>query len=442
MAAADRLNSAKPVGLSRCRILGLTLLALLLWVGGVTAFAFLGQQPITASGPGSAALIEVAKQQSSKHPGNLALVVIDKGRVAGAHFMSIGQPVDADTLFQMASVSKWVTAWGVLTLVEAGKIDLDAPVSRYLTRWQLPKTGFDNDQVTVRRLLSHTAGLTDGLGYCGFAPGQPLQPLPASLTAAADACPLTGGAVAVGAKPGEWQYSGGGYSLLQLLIEDVSSRPFADYMEVAVLTPLGMRRSTFRTRAGGAPNTAAFFDSDGSPAPDNAYTAAAAASLYASAADLVRFVNAHTQANDGAPAGRGVLSPETVALLKRPEAMLLGRPHWGLGVRLYAPARTGGYVFGHDGGNAPAVNTALRIDPATGDAMIALSTGGNVLASRLASAWLRQRVEVADLPERGFNPMAALALLWGERVWLGGGAMVICVTGAIALWRLRRRTAA
>jgi CubicO group peptidase (beta-lactamase class C family) len=328
----------------------------------------------------------------------------------------------------------------VLRLVEAGKIDLDAPVSRYLRRWQLPPTGYDNDKVTVRRLLSHTAGLTDGLGYCGFAPGEPVQPLPASLTAAADACPFTEGAVLVGAGPGEWRYSGGGYGLLQLLIEDVSGMAFADYMDSAVLKPLGMQRSTFRKRAGGAPNVAEFFDIDGSAAPHKAYAAAAAASLYTSAADLALFVNAHRPGPDGAVAGRGVLSPAMVGALYAPEVNLLGRPHWGLGVRLYARGRAGAYVFGHDGGNVPAVNTSVRIDPATGDAIIALSTGGNGIATRLASAWLGQRVAAADLPERGFNPFATLAQLWAVRLWVVGGAMVICIAGGLAILRsLRRR---
>ena len=92
-------------------------------------------------------------------------------------------------------MSKWVTAWGVLTLVEAGKLDLDKPVSTYLTRWKLPPGAFPNDGVTVRRLLSHMAGLTDGLGYAGFKPGVPLQRLEDSLTRAADASPGADGAV-------------------------------------------------------------------------------------------------------------------------------------------------------------------------------------------------------------------------------------------------------
>lgn len=55
-----------------------------------------------------------------------------------------------------------------MKLVELGKINLDTPVTKYLTRWQLPQSEFSNEEVTVRKLLSHTAGLTDGLGYQGF----------------------------------------------------------------------------------------------------------------------------------------------------------------------------------------------------------------------------------------------------------------------------------
>lgn len=432
---AERKRLMVSISLQLARIAGLVFMGILLWIVAIFAIATLNADEVRVAGTDITSLIEAAKKHSADHQGNLALVVIGNGRVQGSHFKSIGQPVDADSLFQMASVSKWITAWGVMTLVESGTIELDAPVSRYLRRWRLPPSKYDNDLVTVRRLLSHTAGLTDGLGYCGFAPGQPPQPLEASLTAAADACPFTDGAVAVGIRPGEWKYSGGGYSLLQLMIEDVSGQSFPDYMDTAVLKPLGMRRSTFRTRAAGATNVAEFFDSDGSPAKHFAYTAAAAASLYSSTSDLTRFVNAHLPGPGGTVAGRGVLSPKSLEILKAPQALVDNRPHWGLGVRLYAPDRAGHYIIGHDGGNAPAVNTSVRLDPALGDAIIALSTGGDGIATRLASAWTRQRVNEADLPDSGFSPFAVLAKLWPARLWLAGGAIVIAIGGVLTALR-------
>jgi CubicO group peptidase (beta-lactamase class C family) len=103
-----------------------------------------------------------------------------------------------------------------MALVEQGRVDLDEPAARYLSRWRLPESEFDNDQVTVRRLLSHTAGLTDRLGYGGFGPGEPIQSLEDSLTQAADAMGGADGQVRVGEDPGaQWLYSGGGYALLQ-----------------------------------------------------------------------------------------------------------------------------------------------------------------------------------------------------------------------------------
>ena len=94
--------------------------------------------------------------------GNLAFVMLEDGREVGSFTLSQGDPVERDTLFQVASLGKWLTAWGVMALVEEGRIDLDAPVSTYVTRWQLPASEFDADGVTIRRLLSHTAGLDDG----------------------------------------------------------------------------------------------------------------------------------------------------------------------------------------------------------------------------------------------------------------------------------------
>jgi CubicO group peptidase (beta-lactamase class C family) len=102
-----------------------------------------------------------------------------------------------------------------MKLVELGKIDLDTPVSQYLKRWQLPPSEFDNEQVTVRRLLSHTAGLTDGLGYGGFEIRDSVQSLEESLTKAKDADEGISGEVRVGIEPNStWKYSGGGFTNL------------------------------------------------------------------------------------------------------------------------------------------------------------------------------------------------------------------------------------
>ena len=155
---------------------------MLAWTAFVIAMPLLGIGGPKVEGTGSSAFIEAAREVSKDHRRNLAMLLIEDGRIAQSHAMSIGSPVSGEKLFQMASVSKWVTTWGVIALVEDGRIDLDAPVSRYLTRWRLPPGDYPETQVAVRRLLSHTSGLTDDLGYCGFAPGRPIETLEASLT--------------------------------------------------------------------------------------------------------------------------------------------------------------------------------------------------------------------------------------------------------------------
>lgn len=407
--------------------------ALSVWasiVGAGTLFGW-GRAPLAPKGDAAAFLSAATKKLSEEAKGNVAFALIDDGKIVGEHFSSIGAPVDRDTLFQVASLSKWITAWGVMTLVEAGRIDLDAPVSDYLTRWALPESGFDNDAVTVRRLLSHTAGLTDGLGYAGFAPGAETQTLEASLTKAADASPGADGAVRAGADAGAWRYSGGGYTLLQLIIEEVSGEAFNAYMRRAVFDPLGMARSRFELPADGGENIAEIFDEDGSRATHFRFTATAAASLYTSTADMARFMEAHLPGPNGEPTGRGALRPETLLAMQKPHASQYGAEIWGLGVVLYAPNDAGGFIIGHDGSNAPAINTAARLEPASGDAIVVLATGNRRLATDLGGDWVFWRTGNVDL----FDVLAA-----GRRSALifGGGVVLIIAAAAFAAFRKPR----
>ncbi|MFN9925768.1 MAG: serine hydrolase domain-containing protein [Phenylobacterium sp.] len=368
-------------------------------------------------------------------PGNFAMQLIERGQPVDGRFISIGEPVDRDTLFQVASLGKWVTALGVMTLVDAGKVDLDAPIETYLKRWKLPPSEFDHRQVTVRRVLSHTAGLTDRLGYAGFKPGQPIQSLPESLTRAADASPGRDGVVRVGAPPGEsWNYSGGGFTMLQLLIEDVTGESFDAYMRRAVLAPLGMFRSTFVLPHGGVDNLAEFYDVGGKPAVHFRFTATGAASLYTSVGDLTRLIQAHMPGPEGEPPGRDVVSPQTLLEMRRPHAQQLGADIWGLGVMLYAPAKGGGHIIGHDGDNEPASNTAARFDPASGDGIVVLQTGNSSLATQMAGEWVFwQSGEVDNLVilMEARQTLTTLAI---------GCLTIILVGVAVGWWTRPRRT--
>ena len=386
------------------------------------------KSPIVKTDSSLAFAAAVEEIVTAEHVGNLGMILIESGEVAERYFMSTGEPVDGTSVFQVASLGKWITAWGVMVLVEEGVINLDAPVSEYLTRWQLPESAFDNSAVTVRRLLSHTAGLTDGLGYDGFASPQEVQSIEASLTRALDASPGNAGVVELGTEPGsEWNYSGGGYTILQLLIEEVTRQSFAQFMSERVFAPLGMEHSTFDHEEAIEFGLAQNFDLHGDTEPFHWYTALAATSLFTSADDLALFILAQAQ-----PVGQSVLSDQSLALMLTPHASQLGADIWGLGAMLYAPDNKGGHIIGHDGNNGPAINTVARFNPATGDGIVILSTGSEMLATRLAGEWVFWKTGNID-------SLMFLMSFEAMLVWMGAGSLILFIL-AIAIGWLRRKS--
>ena len=148
-------------------------------------------------------------------------------------------PVTNKTVFKIASISKTVTAYGIMKLVDEKKLDLDVPISTYLKRWQLPDTEFDEDKVTLRTLLSHTSGVTDSSeqGYT--------EPLPDIATA------LERRNVHLKREPGtEFEYSSfAGLGICQLIIEEVTGERFEDYMKSQIFEPLGMESANYGVKA-------------------------------------------------------------------------------------------------------------------------------------------------------------------------------------------------
>jgi CubicO group peptidase (beta-lactamase class C family) len=418
-------------------IAGGTAVCLLAWIALAIAGSVLGwwHRSLAPAGDTSAFAGAARHLIDTRNSGNVAFCLIEGGAARDPYFVSIGEAVGPDTLFQVASLSKWLTAWSVMTLVESGAVDLDAPVQRYLTRWHLPDGEFDNDQVTVRRLLSHTAGLTDGLGFAGYAPGVELPTLEAALNHP-NASAGHSGVIRVGAEPGAgWKYSGGGYLILQLLVEEVTQEPFEGYMQRAIFGPLGMRRSAFTVDAS-TPDIATFYDVDGTPAIHYQFRAKAAASLYTSVTDLTRFVQAHFTGPQGEPAGRGVLRPETLVQMRQPQphADTYGADIWGLGVMLFAPVGQSDFVIGHDGSNDPAINTSARLNPTNGDGIIVLETGDPSLASTLAGEWVFWQTGTPDF--------IMLALGAGSMVrMVVVGCLAIVLLGVVLGWRVTRSTA-
>jgi CubicO group peptidase (beta-lactamase class C family) len=323
--------------------------AVVLAVGALAGSRLMGppslQEPASAAALGRA-LDDVVPAALRNHgvPG-AAVAVVRDGAVVWARGYGVADSerrtaVTADTLFQVASVSKPVAAIGVLRLVEQRRLALDRP----LRVWRFPPSDHDRRGVTLRRLLSHTAGVSVQ-GYPGHDPARPLPSTAASL--AGDSAGA--GAVRLESDPGAgYWYSGGGYTLAQLAVERAVGEPFAVWMRRAVLRPLGMRSSSFDQATADGALTASGHDHTGRPMPALRYAEQAAAGLYATAPDIARFIAALMPGPHGEPPGRGVVSPATIRTMTTSAPATSGR--YGLGLRLRTLADDVRVVT-HDGAN-------------------------------------------------------------------------------------------
>jgi CubicO group peptidase (beta-lactamase class C family) len=182
-----------------------------------------------------------------KIPG-VSIAVVNDGRVEWARAYGLKdattkEPVTTETLFQAGSISKPVAALAALKLVEQGKLSLDEEVNAKLVSWKVPENEFTKDQkVTLRRLLTHNAGLTVH-GFPGYAADAPVPTLVQVLNGEK---PANTPPIRVDTVPGTiWRYSGGGYTIMQQLLVDVLKRPFPEIMRSLVLDPAGMTHSTY-----------------------------------------------------------------------------------------------------------------------------------------------------------------------------------------------------
>ena len=301
----------------------------------------------------------------------LSVAVIHGGKLAWARGWGFRDtascaPVTPDTAFQAASISKVATAMLALRLVEQGKIGLDRDINASLRSWQLPADPrLAPNGITLRQLLSHTAGL----GVHGFAGYLPDGPLPTPVQILDGTPPSNSGAVrSVLPAGGQWQYSGGGYVLTQLALSDVSGTSFAELAERELLAPLGMTRSAYAQPPSPSIRAdMAFAHAGGRPIPGNyhVYPELAPAGLWTSAGDLARLL-IDVQASAAGKTGHR-LSP---AMTREMLAPVKG--NWGLGVALYpdkAPR------FGHDGLNE-GFQSMMIAYVGKGEGIVLLTNGG------------------------------------------------------------------
>jgi len=257
------------------------------------------------------------------------------------------QKVDANTLFQAGSISKPIAALGALKLVDQGKIDLDVDVNSYLKNWTIPDSKFTkNEKVTLRRLLTHTAGMTVH-GFPGYTQKDNFPPIEKVLNGKGNT-----GKIEVDTIPGAiWRYSGGGYTVMEKIVEDVSELSLEEFLKKNVLSTIEMDNSTydqpltesFKT------NASAAYYGDGSIIEGlwHNYPEQAAAGLWTTPTDLAKYIIEIQEIVSGKK--DGVLSKEMTSKM-----LTKDKNNWGLGPSLRW--ENDSLMFGHGGKNAGFTN--------------------------------------------------------------------------------------
>ena len=279
-----------------------------------------------------------------------SVAIIEDGKIIwskgyGTKLKGTNNPVDSKTVFSVGSVSKMINAAIILRLVAEGKIDLDKDVNHYLKSWEVPTNQYTKrNKVTLRAILSHTAGFSQH----GFADFQPGEKLPSAIETLTGSYPAKHSAVRLMFTPGtEMDYSGGGTTVSQVLVEDVTGLSYLQAATKYVFEPLAMSRSTFQNPLSPSHgNIARAHDSNGNPTALprgwEAMPEIAASGLWTSADDLATFNIAllvSTKSNNG-------FLPPAIAK----DMMTRVKNSWhGLGPRLNGKGET--RVYSHGGAN-------------------------------------------------------------------------------------------
>ena len=238
------------------------------------------------------ATMELAERMRFYKVPGVSVAVIADGRVEWARGYGVKEagksdPVTPETMFQAGSISKPVAALAALRLVQDGRLQLDEDVNAKLASWHVPENELMREQkVTLRRLLSHSAGLTVH-GFPGYAADAPVPTLVQVLDGVK---PANTEAVRVDTVPGTlWRYSGGGYTIMQQLLIDVAKKPFPELLRERVIAPLGLRHSTYEQPLPASfAALAATAHNDGQPIKGrwHTYPEMAAAGLWTTPTDL------------------------------------------------------------------------------------------------------------------------------------------------------------
>ena len=312
-----------------------------------------GPEPTAALDDATVAKIETSVEEimaSGQVPG-AAVGIVKNGELVYAQGFGVAElgsdePVTPDSVFAMGSVAKTPTALAIMQLVADGKIDLDAPVTEYLPDFTLADP--DLGEVTIRRLLSHTAGMPDPIDWLAEYQDENLR----SDEAALDDYVRSLSDQSLTFRPGkDWAYSSTGFDILGDVVAQVSGRTFEDYLQAKVLTPLGMKDSSYLLGDVDPAKLTAphMYDENGKAAMLDffPYTRAHAPSgmLYSNVNDMARFAIANM--NQGTLDGARVLPASAYDEMWAPQAASPWAEMFGPTVSNYALGWWVGEFNGH-----------------------------------------------------------------------------------------------
>lgn len=285
-------------------------------------------------------------------------------------------------IFNHGSDGKVLTAWAMMRLVEAGKVELDAPANRYLRRWQIRSDRFDPNGVTPRRLISHTAGLTVH-GFSDYEQGVPLP----SLVEVLEGKNQNDGAVFINWEPGTTNvYSGGGFVIAQMIIEDVSGLPFAEFMRREVAKPLGLASLEWVWTPRLMRRAPTPYDWEHKPVGYRQLASHAVGSDNCSVPDFARFVAAAVAGPRHEPPGRGVLRPETISTMVQTQPNVVSSSGLGYGVG----SLNGEKFLSHAGGNPGwCAQFLISVDRRDGFVVANNCTRGGAVNDAVLKLWLK-----------------------------------------------------
>lgn len=391
-------------------------LALLLLAAFIAA-ASARQRSSSAPATSFESVREFIKQQlKERRLPSIAVAVARDGQIIWAEGFGWADsekrvPATQHTMYSLASISKPITATGLMILKERGRIELDRPVNEYLGEAKIVVRVGNQAEATVRRVANHTAGLP--LHYQFFYVDEPYR-----VPSRDETIRRYGNCVTA---PGEhYQYSNLGYGILDHVITLVSGRNYADYMREEVFRPLALTHTSVGIGTGLAKYQAIRYGTDRSPIPFYDFDHPGGSAIYASAHDLVRFGMFHLKSH--LPDQKAILKDETIDEMQKATVDTGSNSGYGIGwaSNEYPGGRRG---VSHSGGMG-GVSTLLQLFPAEKIAIVVLSNASSnlpgqvmerVVAVLAPDAARRPAVNQAP-PGQGFKPSSELLGVWQGKV--------------------------